>query len=356
MPRLPIAFLLLVPLAASPVAAQSRAPFSIGPITAQPGSRASGNLAVPARAGDQGTTVPVTIVHGKAPGPVLALVAGTHGYEYPPILAAQRLRATVDPATLAGTLVIVHAANVPSLFGRTIYYSPVDGKNLNRAFPGKADGTLSERIAEVITREIIERATHVIDMHCGDGNESLRPYLYWVASGPVEVARASYDMALAAGFSHIVIDRERPTDPGNSVYLSNTAILRGKPALTVESGALGLSDEPSIARLVEGMTGVMRHLGMRPDGPPPAGNPVWIDRNEVLRAGVTGLVQPLVDRGTTVAQGAVLARIVDVFGDPLEEVRAPFDGEVLYVLGTPPVSKGEPVAFIGARSPAPPRP
>lgn len=348
--------LALLPLLAATANAQPRESFTVGPITAQPGSRVSGHLAVAARAGDQGTTIPVTVVHGKAPGPVLALVAGTHGYEYPPILAAQRLRATVDPATLAGTLVIVHAANVPSLFGRTIYYSPVDGKNLNRAFPGKADGTLSERIAEVITREVIDRATHVIDMHCGDGNESLRPYLYWVATGPVEVARASYDMALAAGFSHIVIDRERPTDPGNSVYLSNTAILRGKPALTVESGALGLSDEPSVARLVESMTGVMRHLGMRPDGPPPVGNPVWIDRNEVLRAGVTGLVQPLVDRGTTVAQGAVLARIVDVFGDLLEEVRAPFDGEVLYVLGTPPVSKGEPVAFIGARGKAPPRP
>jgi hypothetical protein len=348
--------LALLPLLAAPVAAQPRAPFTVGAITAQPGSRASGSLVVAARAGDQGTTVPVTVINGKAPGPVLALIAGTHGYEYPPIIAAQRLRASIDPATLAGTLVIVHAANMPSLFGRTIYYSPVDGKNLNRVFPGKADGTLSERIAEVITREIIERATHVVDMHCGDGNEALRPYLYWVATGPVEVARASYDLALAAGFSHIVIDRERPTDAGNSVYLSNTAILRGKPALTIESGALGQSDEESTTRIVESMKGVMRHLGMRAEGPPPVAHPVWIDHNEVLRAGTTGLVQPLVERGTTVAQGTVLARIVDMFGDLVEEVRAPFDGEVLYVLGTPPVSKGEPVAFIGARADAPRRP
>jgi hypothetical protein len=67
-------------------------------------------------------------------------------------------------------------------------------------------------------------------------------------------------------------------------------------------------------------------------------------------------VQPLVERGTTVAQGAPLARIVDLFGELVEEVRAPFDGEVLYILGTPPVSKGEPVAFIGARAAAPRRP
>jgi hypothetical protein len=354
--RYRLTLLALLPLLAAPVAAQPRAPFTIGPITAQPGTRASGSLVVAARPGDQGTTIPVTVVHGRAPGPVLALIAGTHGYEYPPIIAAQRLRASVDPATLSGTLVIVHAANVPSLFGRTIYYSPVDGKNLNRVFPGKADGTLSERIADVIAREVIERATHVVDMHCGDGNESLRPYLYWVATGPVDVARASYDMALSAGFSHIVIDRERPTDAGSSVYLSNTAILRGKPALTIESGALGQTDEESTARIVESMKGVMRHLGMRAEGPPPVAHPVWIDRNEVLRAGSTGLVQPLVERGTTVAQDALLARIVDLFGDPVEEVRAPFDGEVLYILGTPPVSKGEPVAFIGARADAPRRP
>ena len=120
--------------------------------------------------------MPFSIVHGAKPGPVLALVAGTHGMEYTPIVALQRLRRAIDPSTLAGTVVMVHIANMPSFLSRTIYYSPADGKNLNRVFPGKADGTLSERIAEAITREVIARATHVVDIHCGDGNESLRPY------------------------------------------------------------------------------------------------------------------------------------------------------------------------------------
>ena len=133
---------------------------------------------------------------------------------------------------------MVHVANMPSFLGRTIYYSPADGKNLNRVFPGKADGTLSERIADVITREVIARATHVVDIHCGDGNESLRPYVYWITTGATEVAEGGRRLALASGFDHIVIDRGRPTDPAQSVYLSNTAILRGKPALTVESGYL----------------------------------------------------------------------------------------------------------------------
>src|SRR5215203_3733627 len=139
---------------------------------------APGVITIRPRAGDQGTTIPFTVIHGAKPGPVLALVAGTHGMEYTPILALQRIRETLDPKVLAGTVILVHVANMPSYLGRTIYYSPADNKNLNRVFPGTATGTLSERIAYAITNEIIARATHVVDLHCGDGNESLRPYSY----------------------------------------------------------------------------------------------------------------------------------------------------------------------------------
>jgi uncharacterized protein len=224
-------------LAASPALAQS--PFTLEGVTAQPGTLAAGSLRIAPRNGDAGSEVPFSILHGTKTGPVLALIAGTHGMEYVPIVALQRLRTSIDPRALTGTIVMVHVANLPSFLGRTIYYSPADGKNLNRVFPGKADGTLSERIAETITREVIARATHVVDLHCGDGNESLRPYVYWITSGAPEVAEAGRRLALASGFDHIVIDRGRPTDPAQSVYLSNTAILRGKPALTVESGIPG---------------------------------------------------------------------------------------------------------------------
>ena len=119
--------------------AATRGTLTIGPVTAAPGSVASGTLQVPAPAGDAGTTIPITIIHGASPGPVLALVAGVHGMEYVPVIALQRLRAALDPATLRGTIVMVHVANMPSFLGRTIYDSPVDGQNLNRVFPGRPD-------------------------------------------------------------------------------------------------------------------------------------------------------------------------------------------------------------------------
>jgi uncharacterized protein len=325
----------------------AQAPFMVAGVSVSPGAIGGGTLQVAARSGDGGTTVPFSIINGATPGPVLALIAGTHGMEYVPIVALQRMRGTIDPKTLRGTVLMVHVANMPSFLGRTIYYSPADGKNLNRVYPGNADGTLSERIADVITREIITRATHVVDLHCGDGNESLRPYSYWITTGDPKVAEQGRAMALAFGLDHIVVDRERPLDAAASVYTSNTAVTRGKPALTTETGALAAVDEESIRLVEQGVAGLMRHLGMRTDGPPAVTAPVMIERNEVIRAGFTGMFYPDVERGHTVAKGARIGRITDFHGRTLEEVRAPFDGEILYVVATPPMTKGEPVAMVG---------
>ncbi|MEO6213851.1 MAG: M14 family metallopeptidase [Vicinamibacterales bacterium] len=330
--------------------ASAQTPFTVGSVVAEPGTLASGTLQVPARPGDQGTTIPVSVIHGAQPGPVLALTAGVHGQEYAPILALQRMRAAIDPRTLAGTVIMVHVANMPSYLARTIYYSPADGKNLNRVFPGNPEGTLSERIADVITREVIDRATHVVDLHCGDGNESLRPYSYWITTGTPQVAEAGRQMALAFGLDHIIVDRERPTDPKASVYLSNTGVTRGKPALTIESGGMARTDNESIVQIEHGIAGVLKFLKMREEGPKPVSAAMFLERSEVVRSSATGVFQAAVEKGHTVARGGLLGRVTDFDGRLLEEIRAPFAGEVLYVVGTPAMSKGEPVAFIGSTS------
>ncbi len=324
----------------------AQAPFTIDKVTAQPGTIASGELTVLPLGAEPGATIPFTIVNGLKPGPVLALTAGVHGAEYPPILALQRARKTIDPKTLTGTVILVHVANMPSYLKRTIYYSPVDGKNLNRVFPGKPDGTVSERIAWALTKNVIERADFVVDLHAGDANESLRPYSYWMTNGTPAVAEQSRQLALAFGLDHIIIDRSRPTDPAASVYLSNTAITRGKPAVTIESGGLGLSDEESIGRIERGIAGVMRHLKMQATGPEPVANAVWLGRSLVVTSPATGIFSSLVERGHTVAEGALLGYVTDFFGGTRTDIRAPFAGELLYVIGTPAINKGEPIAFV----------
>ena len=295
---------------------------------------------------DAGTQIPVTTISGAHPGPVLALIAGNHGYEYPPILALQELRAHVDTGELSGTLILVHVANMPSFLGRTVYFSPVDGKNLNRVYPGQADGSVSQRIAYAITREVIAKADYVLDLHCGDGNESLRPYVYQAITGEAKMDAAIARLALAFGIDHILIDRGRPTDPAHSLYCSTTAITRGKPAIVVESGLLGQSDAESVARIVYGVRGVMRELKMTASGPPPLEKPVFLEPSAVVASPATGILYPLVERDQMVAKGTVLARITDFFGVEIALVESPLSGKVLYVVATPPIVKGQPVACV----------
>lgn len=347
--RRPVSFLAVAMLAAGPGFAQ-QAPLTIAGVTARPGERASGFLEVPAAA-DSGTRIPITIVRGSTAGPTLALIGGTHGSEVAPILALQRVRAMVDPRQLKGTLLIVHVANMPSFLGRTIYYSPIDRKNLNRVYPGNAAGTVSDRIAHRITTEIIERADYLVDMHAGDGNESLRPYTYWNKLGlDARVDSIARRMALAWGAEHIIVDTTRTRDRERSLYTQNTAHVRGKPALTTENGYLGLPEPDMIERNVQGAFRLMRFFGMLPGEPELSPAPVWLAPYEVLTSPETGVWHPRVERGHTVSRGALIGVLTDFFGDRLAEVRAPFDGEVMYVVGTPAMSKGEPVGMVAARA------
>ena len=332
--------------------------FQVGPLQVEPGRAKSGFLPVPSGP-DGDTRIPITVLNGKGPGPTVAFIAGNHGYEYPPILATQRLATRIDPQKLSGRVILVHVANMPSFLKRTIYYSPVDGQNLNRVYPGKIDGTLSQRIAYVLTKEVIERSDNVVDLHCGDGNESLRPYSYWMPIGNPKLDEAARQLTIAFGLPNIVIDKSRPNDAQASLYCSNTAMTRGKPATTIESGAMGVADdEASIAAIERGCVNVMKHLKIldgRADFPQTI---TWYEPAQVLTfpkdlPEKAGLFFPGAKRGDMVEKDALLGYVTDFFGNKVFELKAPFAGEVLYIIGTPPISAGEPLAFVASISKEP---
>lgn len=330
-------------------------PFRVATIEAGPGQRSSGHIEIAALGGDSGTRIPVTVIHGASAGPVLALIAGTHGVEYPGITALQRIRGSVDAEELRGTLILVHIANPPAFYGRSVYVTPADGKNLNRVYPGRPDGSLSERIAEAITRHVIEHADFLIDLHAGDGNEALRPYVYLPVTGDAVLDAASRGLALAFGLDHIVLDEGRLQPPEASVYTDQTALSRGIPAITTETGQLASNDDYWVGLAENGIVNVLRHLGMLPGEAAPNPGVVWLTGYEVVRSPANGVFRAVVRDGYAVAENGLLGVLLDEFGDPQAEVRAPFAGIVNYVLGTPPVSAGEPVAMVSrlAREPAP---
>jgi len=316
---------------------------TVGGVTARPGEKVSGWIDISGP--DAATKIPVSVVHGMNPGPVLALIAGTHGSEYTSIIALGQLLPKLDPSRMKGSVILVHMASPTMFYGRRVYYG-LDSKNPNRMFPGDPNGTVSERTAHAITTEVMDKATHVVDMHCGDGNESLRPYAYWMPIGDEKVDNAAREMLLAFGLDHIVIDRTRPKDPKKTLYTSTTAMVRGKPAITVESGGMGLTDNESVAAQEAGALSLINYLGIMDAPSVRVTNPVWYEKTEVLRAPVTGVWRPVVDKMHSVAKDALIGRILDPFGNVLREIRAPFAGEMMYVVGTPPATEGEPLGMI----------
>ena len=327
--------------------AQSRADFSIENIMAKAGETATGFVDVPAGV-DEGTRIPISIFHGAKEGKVLLIIAGVHGSEYAPILALQKLRSQISPKELSGTIILVHVANMPSFLKRTIYYG-ADGKNLNRVFPGKADGTISERIAYILTEKLMRRADYVIDVHCGDNNESLRPYTGHVknALSTKEFIETSQRMALAMGIDFIKISTGRSVDFNQAVYSTNASSLLGKPSIAIESGELGTPQAADVSRIERGLLNVMRALAMLPGKVIQFKNQTFIKRDQTLRSTANGLFYSLVSKNQKVKENELLGYVTDFFGNRVQEVRAPFAGVVMYYTATPPVSTDEPLVNLG---------
>src|SRR5262245_49799943 len=337
---------LMVCVAAAASAQDTRATFSVGSATAQRGQKAYGVLKVPAGV-DAGYDIPVAVVHGARPGPVLAVVAGSHGSEYTSIVAVQQLISGTNPAEMSGTLVLVPIVNVPSFEQITPHLNPTDNKNMNRFYPGNPNGTQTERASHVITKEVVEKCDHLIDLHGGDLDENLRPYSYWSVTGNQQQDEASKVLAVAFGLPYIIVSKDRPKDPNASRFLENTATTRGKPSITAEAGRSGPVDAGEVAMLERGVRNVMAHLKMRAQSAAPAVTPIWIDPLINIAAEENGVFHPTVDRAANVAKGAKIGIITDYLNQPLKEIVAPEAGTIMFIRALPSLKKGDTIASIG---------
>ena len=323
-----------------------QAAFTVGTATAGPGQKATGYIEVPAGV-DAATSIPVIVVHGSRPGPVLALVSGAHGTEYASVIALEKLIPHLDAAQLSGTVIILPLVNIQSFLQKVPHVNPVDGKSMNRFYPGKQDGTQTERASYLITKEVVEHCDYLIDYHGGDLDENLRAYSYWPKTGNEKQDAVTRDMVLAFGLDHIIVTTDRPKDPAASRYLDNTASTRGKPAIAVEAGYSGTVEPQDVQALVAGTLSVMRYLKMLPGTASMVEHPVWIGKVDTISSDQAGIFYPSVARGTYVEQGMKVGYVTDYFGATIFEARAPASGVVLYICGVPSMKKGDTVANIG---------
>ena len=325
--------------------ADTRQTFTVGTATASRGQKVYGAIKVPAGS-DAGYDIPVALVHGARPGPVLAVVAGSHGSEYASIMAVEDLIARVNPAELSGTLVLVPIVNIASFEKITPHVNPVDNKSMNRFYPGNARGTQTDRASFAVTKEVVEKCDHLIDLHGGDLDENLRPYSYWTVTGNQRQDEISRGMVLAFGLDHIIISRDRPKDPNASRFLENTASTRGKPSFTAEAGRSGPVDPNEVKTLADGVMRVMGHLKMTRQAAAPVRSPVWVEVVSVS-ADRDGMFHPAVDRDSHVAKGAKLGSVTDYLNRPLQDIVSPEAGIVMFVRALPSLKKGDTIASVG---------
>lgn len=310
------------------------------------------------------TSIPCVVFHGSEPGPVLGITAGVHGYEYAPILAGQRILMELDASTLHGTVIMVLISNPPSFLGRSPYINPLDQQNLNRAFPGNPNGTLTFRIADWISQHVIPRCDYFLDAHSGDAPEDLMPYVaYYHAEIMMdsndttslinysEVSAKARNMASHMGFEHVIVfnttgqDYIQPSHP--ALYCSAQAFKLGIPAVDIECGRLGRVEPAFVERIVEAFHRLLGHLNMTDSEGPSKAEPTYITNRSFLDSSHAGIWYPARKAGDTIGKGEIAGRITDFFGKLLEEVQADATGLVLYILGTPPVNEGESLVSIG---------
>ena len=282
-----------------------------------------------------GIELAFALIEGRAPGPCLLVTAGVHGSELCGIEAALRLM-QLDPEGLAGTLIILPILNMRGFRARSIYVMPEDGQNLNRMFPGRADGSTSERLAHWLTRSVYPRVDAYLDLHGGDLNESLTPFSLF----PEGCARSR---ALAAAFA-----LPFAVETGGKGFAIDAASALGVPSLIAEVGGNGLRTIEDGRLLDQGIPRLMGHLGMTdaasatPGAPGPEIVSLWS-----AVAPLDGLWYPARHVREIVQPGEVVGEIRDLFGATRATIRAEAGGTLLFCLTSLAVNLGEPLLGVG---------
>lgn len=249
--------------------------------------------------------IPIAVIRG-GDGPTALLTGANHGDEYEGPVALFDLARSLDPADLAGTVIIVPALNLPAFRAGT-RTSPIDRGNLNRSFPGSPTGTVTEKIADYVTRQLLPRADIVLDFHSGGRTLDFVPFCAaHLLPDKLQEARAMAAVAaFGAPFSMQMLEID---DVG---MLDTTAEGLGKTFVTTELGGGGTARAETVAIARRGARNLLVHAGiLRAD--PETAPTRWLDMPSAdcfTFSEQAGLVEPVVDLGAPVTAGDVVARI-----------------------------------------------
>jgi predicted deacylase len=285
--------------------------------------------------------LPMWLVNGAHDGPTLAVTAGVHPAEYASIAAALQFGQALDPARVRGRVIVVPVMNMPAFTARSIYVCPLDGKNLNRVFPGDPNGTASEQIAAWIFGNVITRVDYFVDLHGGDLIEALVPFTIFYKGGDPKVRDASLEMAKAFGIPILV-----SSETQGGTY--SAAAKAGVPAILTEAGGQGIWTKEDVRAHTDGLDRLMRHLKMLEGQPPAPVACTVLSQFLWRRSDHDGFWYPAVTVNDAVKQGQELGVIKDWEGRVLQRATAEADGRVLFIVSSLAINKTDPLLAVGA--------
>ncbi|HEY3107607.1 MAG TPA: succinylglutamate desuccinylase/aspartoacylase family protein [Chloroflexota bacterium] len=291
-------------------------------------------------------TIPLTVLQGRKARPRLVAIAGVHGDEFPGPLALADLAGRLEPGELEGTVVLVPVAN-PLAFNAGSRVSPEDGVNLNRVFPGRADGSLTDRLARALVEGIVQDADLAIDLHSAEPTGLMMPMAGFRERSD-RVAGASARAAAAMGLEMFWMMRWAPGT------LSTALNERGVPAVGCELGGGGVASDDEVALYRRGVLRCLGLLGIHGSAIEPE-VPAEVEVMDDLAAPASGLLDLAVGLRDPVQQGDLLARVLDPWGHAIAELRAPRAGRVVHQRVFRQVRVGETVVSIGRKEANPAR-
>lgn len=285
------------------------------------------------------SSVPVNVISGSRPGPVVVAVAGHHGDEHEGPTTLLETWEHLEPTDVAGTLILIPVLN-PAAFRLAQRLGPDDGVDINRVFPGDPAGTITSRIASTFFECIAKGADFIISMHGWSAGYEVEPYIeYPVISGGDGVAMSSRDAALAFGLRYL-----NPLDAGPGRLLSEASGL-GIPIIEIEIGGQGVSRDSRRELYETGFRSVLIHLGLIEGLQRATGPATYIERVDCT-ATVGGILRPSVAIGDHVTAGEPLAKIYDLNLSRQEAVACPCDGTVGIIRLAASLTPGQLIATI----------
>lgn len=332
---------LVAPAAPSRRRLLRRPSFAIGDLDVAAGRSAIGEIPVSRLVTGNRISIPINVLHGRNEGPVVWLSAAVHGDEIGGVEIIRRSLQGIDPRTLAGTIVAVPIVNVHGFLNGDRYLP--DRRDLNRSFPGSANGSLAARIANLFLTEIVSRCDVGIDLHTGSDHRTNLPQIRADLDDP-----RTRDLAISFGAPFMMHAKLRD----GSMRAAATAT--GSTVLLYEGGEAWRFDKDAIEAGVSGVGRVLARLGMVQTADEPVGldgaiaSPIpaesrsssWV---RVRRSGIAGID---VELGQLVERGQIVATVRDSVGRRLSQTRASRSGMVIGLTRQPLVNQGDAIIHI----------